>query len=436
MLSKLKKLKKLERSLEIQIPSKMYEDKFSKKISKLGRTLKMDGFRKGKVPFDVVEQRYGTSVHAEVLNELIQETYPNEITEHKLNPATPPSVSILEDNPKKQMKYLATFEIFPEIKPKVKSWTKFDEYQIKIIDSDIESAIEDITERYGEWKTVKRASKNGDQVIMDFEGFIDNKPFEGNASKDFKLILGSKSMIPGFEDELVGKKADAKFDIKVSFPPDYFKGDLANKAAVFKISLKEVQELSNAKLDKKLFEKLSMEAKSEKEFKSEIKKRMENEAATQQKALTKESIYELLLKINKFLVPEQIVKDQAQKMREESLSRIGKKIDDEDSNDLFAVETFLESAEKRVKLDLLFSSLVSHFSLKVEETDLDNFIDQESAKYKDPAQFKSWVKNQPNYLEQYRMVILEDLLVEKLKIDLKSNNKEVNFSDVAKMQRK
>ena len=163
---------------------------------------------------------------------------------------------------------------------------------------------------------------------------------------------------------------------------------------------------------------------------------MENEAAIQQKALTKESIYELLLKINKFLVPEQIVKDQAQKMREESLSRIGKKIDDEDSSDLFAVETFLESAEKRVKLDLLFSSLVSHFSLKVEETDLDNFIDQESAKYKDPAQFKSWVKNQPNYLEQYRMVILEDLLVEKLKIDLKSNNKEVNFSDIAKMQRK
>ena len=112
------------------------------------------------------------------------------------------------------MKYLATFEIFPEIKPKVKL-TKFDEYQIKIIDSDIESAVEDITERYGEWKTVKRASKNGDQVIMDFEGLIDNKPFEGNASKD--LNLGSKSMIPGFEDELVGKKADAKFDINVSF---------------------------------------------------------------------------------------------------------------------------------------------------------------------------------------------------------------------------
>ena len=184
------------------------------------------------------------------------------------------------------------------------SWKTFEKHQINILDEDIDHAIQDILERYGDWEKVERNSAENDQVIIDFEGTIEGEPFDGNTAKDFKLVIGSKSMIPGFEDQLINKKINSDFEIKTNFPDDYFKKDLAGKEAVFKINLKEVQENVPSKINKDLYEKLAMEVKNEKEFRDEIKKRMENESVTQEKALTKDSMYELLIKINKFSAPQ------------------------------------------------------------------------------------------------------------------------------------
>jgi trigger factor len=236
-------------------------------------------------------------------------------------------------------------------------------------------------------------------------------------------------MIPGFEDAIIGKKP-SEFSIKATFPEDYFKKDLANVEAEFKISLKQVQELSNASLDKDLFEKLQMDVKDEAGFRDEISKRMEKEVDAQEKDLTKESIYETLLKTNSFFVPKTTVKEQADLMRKDALMRIGQ-TEDNAGDDLFPVDTFMENAEKRVKLDLLFAELVKHFEISVDAKILDNFINEESEKYKDAEQFKQWVKNQPQQLEQYRMIALEKQLIEKLENALKSKNKVIKFSELA-----
>ncbi len=432
MTSSLKKLKDLERSLTVSLEKDLYKSKFDSKISNLKKNVKLDGFRKGKVPNDVLEQRYGGSVHAEVLNDLIQDSYPKEIAEKKIRPANPPTISMLEDNPDKGIKYKAEFEVFPDIKPKVSSWKTFEKHKINIHDEDIDHAIQDILERYGDWKKVNRNSAENDQVIIDFEGSIDGEPFDGNSAKDFKLVLGSKSMIPGFEDQLVDKKTDSDFEIKTNFPSDYFKNDLAGKEAVFKVKLNEVQENVPSKVNKALFEKLAMEVKNENEFRDEIKKRMENESLTQEKTLTKDSMYELLLKINKFSVPKCTVAEQSELMRKDALSRIGRNAEDESDKDLFPIDTFKENAEKRVKLDLLFTALLNHYDLKVNQDDLKNFVKEEAKRYKDPKQFETWVYNQPNQLDQYRMIVLENQLVEKLDNDLKSKEKVINFKDLSK----
>ena len=195
-------------------------------------------------------------------------------------------------------------------------------------------------------------------------------------------------------------------------------------------SLKQVQELSNASLDKDLFEKLQMDVKDEAGFRDEISKRMEKEVDAQEKDLTKESIYETLLKTNSFFVPKTTVKEQADLMRKDALMRIGQ-TEDNAGDDLFPVDTFMENAEKRVKLDLLFAELVKHFEISVDAKILDNFINEESEKYKDAEQFKQWVKNQPQQLEQYRMIALEKQLIEKLENALKSKNKVIKFSELA-----
>ena len=431
MSSKIKKLKDLERKLTVTVPVEDYDKKYGSKLSKIKSTAKLDGFRKGNVPDDVLRQRYGDSIHYEVLNELIQESYPKELQEQDIKPASSPAISIESEEPTKPISYSAVFEVFPEIKPKISRWKSFEKSEITLDDSDLDLAIKDIAERYCVWNKVDRQAAENDQVIIDFEGKIDGDPFEGNESKDFKLILGSKSMIPGFEDNVVGKKSEDSFSFKTNFPEDYFKKDLAGKETEFFITVHEVQETKKAAIDKELFEKLAMEDVTDEEtFRAEIKKRMDGEISQQEKSLTKESIYETLLQSNDFKVPNATVNEQAELMRKDSLMRMGQTVENA-ADDLFPVEDFLENAKKRVRLDLLFSALIQKYELEVKEDDLNNFIDDEAQKYKDAEQFKSWIQSQPQQLDQYRMVILENLLIEKLDSALKSKVKVIKFSDLA-----
>ncbi|MDA7696017.1 trigger factor [Gammaproteobacteria bacterium] len=429
MTSKIKKLKDLERKLTVSVPVEEYDSKFKSKINNIKGQAKLDGFRKGKVPNDVLEQRYGPSIHADVVNELIQKSYPEALKENNIRPASAPEVALESEDPKKPISYSATFEIFPEISPKLSSWTKYENISISIEDEDIDLAIKDIVKRYGEWEDVSRKSKKDDQVIIDFTGMINGEEFEGNSSVDFKLVLGSNSMIPGFEDSIVGKEP-SEFKITSKFPDDYFKKDLAGVEAEFNINLKTVQELKVAKVDEELFSKLDMEVKDEDEFKAEISNRMKKEVETQEKDLTKESMYETLLKTNSFSVPRVTVKEQADLMRKDALMRIGHS-EENAGDDLFPVDSFMENAEKRVKLDLLFAELVNHFELTVDKDKLDVFIDKEATKYKDADQFKQWIAGQPQQLEQFRMMALEEQLVENLENALKSKDKVIRFSELA-----
>ena len=424
-----KKLKDLERKVTVSVPVEDYQEKFDTKIKNIKTKAKIDGFRKGNVPNDVLEQRYGSSIHAEVVNELIQDSYPKAISENNVRPASSPQVTIDSEDPKKPLTYSAVIEVFPDIKPKFSRWTNYEEFSIQIEDSDVDLAIEDIKKRYGEWKDVDRASKTDDQVVIDFLGKINGEEFEGKSATDFKLILGSKSMIPGFEDQLVDKKPST-FSIKCTFPDDYFKKDLANVDAEFEINLKKVQEITQAKIDKELFEKLQMDIEDKSKFKDEIVNRMENEVKIQEKELSKESMYEALLKMNKFSAPKSTVNEQADLMRKDALMRIGH-TEENAGEDLFPIDTFMEKAEKRVRLDLLFAELVRHFDIKVEKTDIDEFIENESLRYKDPEQYKKWIAGQPQQLEQFRMIVLEEQLVEKLKNALKSKKKVIKFSELA-----
>ena len=427
-----KKLKDLERKMTISIPVDEYEIKFNSKIKNIKTKAKIDGFRKGNVPDDVLEQKYGQSIHAEVVNELIQESYPKAISENNIRPASSPQVSIDMEDPKKPLTYSATIEVFPEIKPKFSRWNNYEEFNIEIEDTDIDKAIADIFKRYGDWKDVDREARLDDQVVIDFLGKIDGNEFEGNSAQDFKLILGSKSMIPGFEDNIIGKKP-SKFTIDCTFPDDYFKKDLAGVNAQFEINLKNVQQIIEAKADKDLYEKLQMEVKNQSEFTEEITKRMKNEVGVQEKELTKESIYETLLKTNSFKAPTATVNEQADLMRKDALMRIGH-TEDNAGDDLFPLDTFLEKAEKRVRLDLLFAELIKHFEIKVEKKQIDDFIEEESKRYKDPEQYKKWISGQPQQLEQFKMVVLEEQLVEKLENVLKSKKKVIKFSELANRQ--
>ena len=198
--------------------------------------------------------------------------------------------------------------------------------------------------------------------------------------------------------------------------------------------MNKVQEKQNASINEELYKSLAMEeVKNEQDFKAEIKKRMQQEVKQQEDSLTRESIYDLLLEVNKFSAPSSVINEQATLMRKDSLMRMGQQAD-EAPEDLFPIDTFLENAEKRVKLDLLFSEFVKFFKLEVNQERVDEFVDKEADKYKDPDQFKTWIKSQPKQLDNYKMIILEELLIEKLKNELKSKVKEIKFKDLANIK--
>ena len=190
MSSKVKKLKNLERKLTVSIPVNEYDSRFDSKLNNVKSKAKLDGFRKGKVPNDVLKKQYGASIHADVINELIQASYPEAINENKLRPAASPTISLENEDSTKPIVYSAVIEVFPDIKVKFSRWKNYEDFKIDIEDNDIDLAIEDILKRYGNWKDVKRSAKKDDQVIIDFTGTINGEDFEGNSAKDFKLVLG------------------------------------------------------------------------------------------------------------------------------------------------------------------------------------------------------------------------------------------------------
>ena len=435
MSSKIKKLTGLKRKLEVKIDTDEYNSSYSAKLKKIRSTVKLDGFRKGSAPDNVLIQKYGPSIHYEILNELIQKTYPIEIKAQSVNPASAPKIEIKSEDPKKGISYNAEFEVFPEIKPKLGMFKKYEETTISFNDKDVDFAIDDILDRYGEWKEVKRNVKEHDQATIDFVGTIDGEEFEGSSSKNFPLVIGSNSMIPGFEEAIIGKKIGDEFSINVTFPEDYFKKDLAGKATKFETKLLKVEEKIKAKVDSALFSSLMMdEVKTPKEFRAEIVKRMEKEVEQQEKSLTKESIYKLILDVNKFDIPQATLDDQMKSMRNDALARMGQKLDDA-PEDLYSEETFREDAEKRIKLDLLFSAFLKKYELEVSESEIQEYLEKESKKYKEPEQYMNWAKTQQNTLENFKMIILEDKLIEKLKSELKSSDKVIKFKDLSSLQK-
>ena len=194
MTSKIKKLKDLERKLTVSVPVEDYEKKYGGKLSKIKSTAKLDGFRKGNVPNDVLKQRYGDSIHYEVLNELIQESYPKELQEQNIKPASSPAISIENEDATKPISYSAVFEVFPEIKPKLSRWKSFEKSEITMDDSDIDLAIDDILERYCEWNKVDRAAAEKDQAVIDFEPITNLKSLDSFPSNPSPSIFPSKSI--------------------------------------------------------------------------------------------------------------------------------------------------------------------------------------------------------------------------------------------------
>lgn len=424
-------LKGLERKVTISVPGEKVEEEVSQRLKKLARQVKVDGFRPGKVPLNVVTRRYADSVRQDVAKDMVQSTLFEALKEKSLVPAGYPSIEPEQLESGKDFCYSATFEVYPDIEITELGEATIELARSEVKDSDVETMIEKLREQHKTWQAVSRASVKGDKVLIDFEGFIDKEPFEGGKAEDYELELGSDSMIPGFEDQLVGQSPNQTFEIQVTFPESYGHETLAGRKAVFQIHLKQVMEGTLPPLDEAFAEQFNIKEGGVLALKQDIRENMARELERRLSSMNRETIFDKLLEKNAFELPLALIEQEISNLKHELFHRIfGHEHKDDEKIPDFPREMFEAQAKRRVHLGLLFSEYVKKHALTVDKARVDAMIDTLAGAYDNPDELRSWYQGSQERMAEIEALVMEEMVSEKIIEEATVVEKEMAYDDV------
>ncbi len=422
----------LERQFTITIPTGDVETEFEAKLAETAKRVRIDGFRPGKVPASIVRQRYGQAIRQEIASDLMEKSLGQALSEHDVKPIGQPTIDDVSFEEGTDFSFKATFEVFPELDPTLIEGDEIEQTQCKIAASDIKEMIATLREQRKSWKeSARAAAKQGDRVTIDFEGFIDGEAFEGGKGDSHALVLGSGSMIPGFEDGIVGMKKGESKDIEVTFPEDYHAENLKGKPVVFKIDISKLERGELPTVDEEFIKAFGVESGDEKEFKAELKEQMERELSLTLKNTNKTNVFDVLLDKNADApVPAAAVHSEIQVLKQQAVERFGggKQFDPNELPD----ELFKEQAERRVRLGILLGATVKKLELLADSDRVRALIDEMAAAYDDPEQVVNFYYSNSENLKQIEALAVEEQVAEKLLESAKAKTIDMSYADVMK----
>lgn len=421
----------LERRLTVGVPAQRIEDEVNKRLQQASKNVRLDGFRPGKVPFKVIRQRFGEGVRREVIGEVMGQTYQEAIMQEKLRPAGQPSIEPKQLDAGKDLEYVATFEVFPEVEARDLKETTIERHVAEVTDEDVDNIIEIFRKQQGSMQEVERAATEGDTVIIDYLGKKDGEPFEGGAANDSSLELGSGRMIPGFEEGIVGLKAGDEKTLELSFPEDYHNDDLKGAAVTFDITVKAVKEQVLAPMDESLFEQYGVTEGGEEKFREEIAGNMKRELKNAVTASVKKQVMDAVLATYEDVaVPKALVDQEIKAMRQQMFQQFGgAPAQGLDLESLLPDEMFVERAEPRVKLGLVLATLVSEYNIKPDADRVRETIEEIASTYEDPEEVVNYYYSNQEQLNAIENRVLEDQVVEKLQEQLKVEDKACSYQE-------
>ncbi len=421
----------LERRLTVGVPAQRIEDEVNKRLQQASKNVRLDGFRPGKVPFKVIRQRFGEGVRREVIGEVMGQTYQEAIMQEKLRPAGQPSIEPKQLDAGKDLEYVATFEVFPEVEARDLKETTIERHVAEVTDEDVDNIIEIFRKQQGSMQEVERAAAEGDTVIIDYLGKKDGEPFDGGAANDSSLELGSGRMIPGFEDGIVGLKAGDEKTLELSFPEDYHNDDLKGAAVTFDITVKAVKEQVLAPMDESLFEQYGVTEGGEEKFREEIAGNMKRELKNAVTASVKKQVMDAVLATYEDVaVPKALVDQEIKAMRQQMFQQFGgAPAQGLDLESLLPAEMFVERAEPRVKLGLVLATLVSEYNIKPDADRVRETIEEIASTYEDPEEVVNYYYSSQDQLNAIENRVLEDQVVEKLQEQLKLEDKACSYQE-------
>lgn len=418
----------LERRMTIGVPAERIETEVTKRLQQTARRAKIPGFRPGKVPMNVIRQRYEDSARQEALGDLIQATFYEAIVEQKLNPAGAPSVEPKTFEKGKDLEYIATFEVFPEIQLASFDGIAVERLQAEVNDADLDNMLEILRKQNTRFEVVERAAENGDQLSIDFVGKIDGEAFAGGTAKGTSLVLGSGRMIPGFEDGLVGAKAGEERVVTPTFPDDYQNLDLAGKTAEFTITVNSVSAPQLPELNDDFFALFGISEGGLEGFRAEVRKNMERELRQAIKTKVKNQVMEGLLAANPVEVPKALIGNEVNRLRVQAVQQFGGNI----KPDQLPAELFEEQAKRRVVLGLIVAEVVKQSELKADEARVRELIEEMASAYQEPQQVVAWYYKNDQQLNEVRSVVLEEQVVDTVLQKASVTDKAVSYEEAVK----
>ena len=422
----------LERRLTISVPSEVVDQEVEKRLVKAAKTVKINGFRPGKVPVKVVRQKYGAGVRQEVLGDTINRSFYDAVQQESVKPAGQPKIEPKQIEEGKDIEFIATFEVYPEIEISGLDEIAVEKLSADITEKDIDEMIANLQDSQATWATSKGQGKKDDKVTIDFEGLKEGEPFEGGSAEGNELVLGSNTMIPGFEDGLIGLKAGEEKSLELTFPEEYQVEELRGVDVVFNVKVTKVEKKKKPKLDEEFFKKYGVEDGGEEKFREEVKSNMEREKERAIKNKTKEQVLDGLLEKNKLDVPAALIANEIDALRNQTVQQYGGAAKGMDLKALLPDDMFKEQAEKRTALGLLISEVVTKEEVKADKDIVKKLIEETASTYEDPQEVINYYYGNEQLLANVEAAALEEQVVELILSRASVTEKTISYSELIK----
>lgn len=406
----------LERRLTIGVPAERVDGAVEKRLKEAAKNVRLPGFRPGKVPMKVMQQRFGMGVRQEVIGEVINQSFQEAVVTEQLRPAGQPKIEPKTLDVGKDVEYTAVFEVFPTLEVNDVTDLTVTRPVADVTDADVDEIIEIFRKQRGELVAVERPAETGDTVVIDFVGTRDGEAFDGGTGEDHSLELGSGKMIPGFEDGIVGMSAGDEKSIDVTFPDDYGSEELQGAAASFAITCKEVKHLELAPLDDELFASYGVAEGGEDVFRSEVRKNMERELRNAVQTHIKNQVMDAIIAAHADVeIPTSLVAQEINGMRGQMFQQFGGQPNPEmDLASILPDEMFKDQAERRVKLGLLLGEMIGKYELTADPAKIREAIEDIASTYQEPEEVINWYYSENEQLAQVESRVLEDQVVDRI----------------------
>ena len=410
----------LERRMTVQVPAERVEQEVQSRLDSMSKTVRLDGFRPGKVPLKVIEKKYGNQVRLEVVDELVNSTMQEALSQESIRPVGQPSVEPKEIQPGEPLEYVATFEVFPELSGMLDYGFKVTKPVVEITSDDVGNMLENLRQQRATWNVVERAAQSGDQVNIDFEGTIGGAPFAGNKAEQMPLVLGANTMIPGFEDQLAGVSVDDEKTLNITFPDDYAAAEVAGKDAEFQVKVNSVSEAVLPELDDDFARAFGIDENGMDGLREEITNNMQRELSGLITSKLKEQVFSGLLEANPVEVPRTLIESEIQQLQSQ------------ESNQGVDASSLQATAERRVKLGVLISEIVKLNNIQVDPDRVRKLVDTIAESYEKPEEVVQWYYGNQEMLAGVQSSVMEELAVEWVISSSGADvtEKETGFSDL------